>query len=191
MNIPSRINKLLSLDASLHSAVLEAISAVSPWAQDNKTVFFPEYTDHSLVHMSEVLVSADSIISDDAWDILTTQDAAAITLSVLLHDCALHLTEDGFFSLISGRYSGFHSRYTQPDTPWNQLWEQFWAEARRFDHRKLIQLFGSPDPITALPSSKLDLTLRHRLLIGEFLRRHHARLAHEIAILGIPGHTEN
>lgn len=191
MNIPSRIAELLSRDVALHSAVLEAISTVSPWAQDNKTIFFPEYTDHSLVHMSDVLASADSIISDESWPLLTPQDAAAITLSVLLHDCALHLTEDGFYSLINGRYQGFGSKYVQVDTPWDQLWQQFWAEARRFDHRKLIQLFGASDPVTSFPSSKLDLTLRHRLLIGEFLRRHHARLAHEIAICGIPGHSEN
>jgi molecular chaperone HtpG len=110
--IPSRITELLSHDAGLHSTVLETIATVSPWAQENKTVFFPEYTDHSLVHMSDVLAAADSIISDESWPLISTQDVAAIALSVLLHDCALHLTEDGFFSLVSGSYPGFSSKCT-------------------------------------------------------------------------------
>lgn len=189
VNIPVRISELLARDSSLHAAALEATSTVFPWAQDNKTVFFPDYTDQSLVHMTDVLASADSLISDESWPLLTAQDAAAVTLSVLLHDCALHLTEDGFFYLISGNYSEFTSKYLAKDVPWQELWQQFLAEARRFDQRKLAQLFGNTEPLTVFPDSKLELTLRHRLLIGEFLRRHHARLAHEIAVLGIPGHS--
>lgn len=64
---------------------------------------------------------------------------------------------------------------------------QFLTEARRFDQHNLHSLFGSFDPVQEVPSNKLGLTFKHRLLIGEFLRRHHARLAHEIAISGIPG----
>lgn len=187
MKIPSRLNELLAKDTGLHASVLDAITTVSPWAKDNKTVFFPEYTDHSLVHMTEVLASADSLISDNSWPLVTAQDATAILLSVLLHDCALHLTEDGFFSLINGKYPRIESKYVGAETRWEDLWQQYWAEARRFDQRKLVQLLGSPEPIPAFPQSKLDLTLRHRLLVGEFLRRHHARLAHEIALVGIPG----
>jgi hypothetical protein len=33
--------------------------------------------------------------------------------------------------------------------------------------------------------------MRDRVLIGEFIRRHHARLAHEIALVGVPGPTGN
>ena len=32
---------------------------------------------------------------------------------------------------------------------------------------------------------------RDRLLVGEFIRRHHPRLAHEIALTGVPGPTSN
>jgi molecular chaperone HtpG len=67
------------------------------------------------------------------------------------------------------------------------LWEDFLSEARRFDGRKLLSLFGDTDPVRRPPAKVADFTLRDRLLIGEFIRRHHARLAHEIAIHGIPG----
>lgn len=187
LKLPARINELLQQDHALHSFVLRAASIIGPWARDNKTVFFPEYTDHSLVHLNEVIATADSLISDEAWRQLTAEDAAAFVVSVSLHDCALHISEDGFFELISGVYLAPRSNYGCVDPPWPDLWSDFWSEARRFDQRKLRDIFGDAEPIPAVPKDKLALTLRHRLLIGEFLRRHHARLAHEIALLGIPG----
>jgi hypothetical protein len=70
---------------------------------------------------------------------------------------------------------------------WSNLWDDFYAEATRFDDRKLRQLFGEnyrpvrPVPPPGSPWDDLDY-----LLVGEFLRRHHPRLAHEIAIYGLP-----
>jgi hypothetical protein len=187
MKLPSRLNDLVSRDNALNSVVLKALALVEPWTLDNKTVFFHEYTDHSLKHLAEVLLTAEGLMSDDSWSHLTAEDGAVIVLSVLLHDCALHLSEDGFYSLIGGHYASTPSRYINGEPAWPTLWDQFFAEARRFDQRRLYALFGNTEPVQTLPTDKLDLTLKHRLLIGEFLRRHHARLAHEIAISGIPG----
>ncbi|KAA6177717.1 hypothetical protein F3K50_06170 [Pseudomonas marginalis] len=187
MHLPPRIENLISQDHALNAVVLKALAIVGPWTLDNRTVFFHEYTDHSLKHLSEVLLTAEGLISDESWSHLTAEDGAVITLSVLLHDCALHISEDGFFSLIDGSYRPAPSRYIQDEMAWPALWDQFLTEARRFDQRKLQALFGSSDPVQEVPLNKLDLTFKHRLLIGEFLRRHHARLAHEIAISGIPG----
>lgn len=187
IKLPTRLNQLLAQDNGLNAFVLKAMTVIEPWARDNKTIFFPEYTDHSLVHLSEVLGAADSLISDSSWIHLTAEDAAVLSIAVLLHDCALHISEEGFYCLIEGRYNASASRYAEAGIKWEVLWGDFLAESRRFDQRKLIALFGSTDPISAFPENKLDLTLRHRLLAGEFLRRHHARLAHEIALSGIPG----
>lgn len=187
MHLPPRIGNLISQDHALNAVVLKALAIVGPWTLDNRTVFFHEYTDHSLKHLAEVLLTAEGLISDESWPHLTAEDGAVITLSVLLHDCALHISEDGFFSLIDGSYRPAPSRYIQNEIAWPTLWDQFLTEARRFDQRKLHALFGSSDPVQEVPLNKLDLTFKHRLLIGEFLRRHHARLAHEIAISGIPG----
>ncbi|MBU6956843.1 ATP-binding protein [Pseudomonas sp. CVAP len=187
MYLPPRIKELINRDHALNAVVLKALTIVEPWTLDNRTVFFHEYTDHSLKHLTEVLLTAEGLISDASWPHLTAEDGAVIILSVLLHDCALHISEDGFFSLIGGHYQPTPSRYIKGETSWPTLWDQFLTEARRFDQRKLLALFGSSDPVQEVPSNKLDLTYKHRLLIGEFLRRHHARLAHEIALSGIPG----
>lgn len=121
MKLPTRLETLLKQDNVLTSAVLRALTVIEPLARDNKTVFFPEYTDHSLVHLEEVLASADSLISDISWEHLTPEDAAVIVLAGLLHDSALHLTEDGFYSLIGGRYESKASRYAKADAPWPAL----------------------------------------------------------------------
>lgn len=64
MKLPQRFEELISRDQQLYSVVLKALSIVEPWVADNKTVFFYEYTDHSLKHLSEVLLSAEGLISD-------------------------------------------------------------------------------------------------------------------------------
>lgn len=191
MKLPARFENLLKQDNALNALTLRAITVIEPWARDNKTVFFPEYTDHSLVHLAEVLATADSLISDNSWAHLTSEDAAVIVIAVLLHDSALHLTEEGFFTLINGRYLATNSRYIVGEPSWPDLWNQFLGKARRFDQRKLHSLFGDTEPVRDIPTKKLELTLKHRLLIGEFLRLHHARLAHEIALNGIPGVGES
>lgn len=61
------------------------------------------------------------------------------------------------------------------------------AEARRFDERKPKALFDNVEPVRVRSLDPLLMTERDRLLIGEFLRRHHPRLAHEIALTGVPG----
>jgi molecular chaperone HtpG len=187
LDIPARFLELLHKDQELASFVLGAAAVIAPWARDNKTVFFPEYTDHSLVHLHEVLAASDSLITDDSWPHLTSQDAAVVVTSGMLHDCALHISEDGFYALINGSFQSKSSRYAPTEKPWPLLWQEFLAEARRYNQAKLRLLFDDTQPVTNIPDSKLSLTLRHRLLIGEFLRKYHARLAHEIALAGIPG----
>lgn len=187
LHLPARTKELPGVSSNHHGFVLTSIANLSPWLSDNKTVFFPEYTDHSFTHLNEVLLTADSIISDDSWSHLTPQDAAAMIISVLLHDCAMHISEDGFYTLINDNYPPIKSRYVATEPKWGELWLEFMAEAKRFDAKKLLALFGDEKPVKNIPTNKIDLTGRDRLLIGEFIRRHHARIAHEIAFNGIPG----
>ncbi len=190
ISIPERINDLLNKSQSHSGFTLGSLANFSTWIEDNSTVFFPDYTDHGPTHLNEVLASADSLISDSSWKHLTPDDASALVISVLLHDCSMHLSEDGFYSLIEGQYEPIQSRYLQNDPLWENLWQDYLAEAKRFSANQLTKIFGDTQPVRNIPPSPLDLTKRDRLLIGEFVRRHHARLAHEIAINGIPGPEE-
>ena len=119
---------------------------------------------------------------------LTPQDVAVFVLASVFHDLGMHLTPDGFGTLISGP--------THPpvdhmidDPPWRTLWEHFSAQAHRFGDAENILLFGKPESVPLPDLESTDWTENQFRLIGEFIRRHHARLAHEIAVFGFPGAT--
>ena len=186
--IPPGLEEILEVDNTLSGFVKSSLGEFSPWLELNNVKFFTEYTDHSLKHVEAVLRTADKLIRDKCRGIISAGDVATLVLAALLHDCAMHLSEDGFATLIKSGHvvPGF------ADKPWSKLWEDFIAESRRFSGRKLMALFGESDAIKPPPSDPNDLdvhklTGKDLLLIGEFLRRHHHRLAHEIALYGVPG----
>jgi hypothetical protein len=186
MKIPARLTDLLTKDKELHGSINLTLHDFQIWFEDRNLVFFPEYTDHGPKHIEEVMTTAAALITDESWRLLTPEDAAVLILSIILHDCAMHLSEDGFIALVNPvtRRSVIAEF---KDYPWPELWANFLSEASRFDARKLRAIFGDTEPIHRPALDARDMTLRDRLLIGEFLRRHHPRLAHEIALWGIPG----
>ena len=185
MKIPTillkKINRHTEYKAILYKAELE----IESWLQPSKTPFFLEYTDHGLNHLEDVLTTSVELMTKKAQAKISAHDALILILAVFLHDSAMHLTEDSFKALIKResrwRPIGFFDYQT-----WEQLWTNFLSAARRFDERKLYALFGDAEPIQTPDKNPLKWTIRDQLLIGEFIRRNHPRLAHEIALHGIP-----
>ena len=186
MKLPERLATLLEKNQSLDGVVKTAISRFEPWIKHSHLPFFPEYTDHGLDHFEQVLATASSLIRDAAWNVLTPADAAVTILSVLLHDCAMHLTKDGFVAMLHDPWRD-RAFSDMGDTPWHVAWEEFLSESARFDGRKLQSLFGDLAPARRPPLNPSEMNRRDRLLIGEFLRRYHPRLAQEIGEFGVPG----
>lgn len=155
--------------------------------------FFPEYTNHDIEHLGGVLRAADKLITDVSRDLLTPEDATISVMSNLLHDCAMHLTSDGLIQMIQNDEPPL-----VPDLDkktWTAEFDSFYAEAQRWDERKLHRILGDQDkkPINdelaatvrqhpAKNSDSEQWTVQYRKFLGEFVRRHHARLAHETAI---------
>lgn len=190
MQLPDTLEKLLAAAPGLHAGVLQTLTEFRPWLEHSQLPFFPEYTDHGPDHIEKVLQTANAIIKDEARAATTPADAAVLSISVLLHDSALHLSEASFLSLV---YSG-ESRPISDllgDEPWNSLWENFLAASRRLDAKQLVRLFGDPEPARRPPRNWEDWTYRDRVLIGDFIRRHHHRIAHEFAVFGVPSPPGN
>ncbi len=97
----------------------------------------------------------------------------------------MHLTEQQFLKLVHPTHTKLYNSIDK--TNWPEAWQTYFQEAKRFNQDTLISIFGDIEPIPSLPSSVIDFTDRQRLLIGEFLRRNHPRLAHDVA-LGLGGH---
>jgi hypothetical protein len=96
MKIPTHLESLIKKDPQVTAIVYEAIAAFTPWIGRSQLPLFSEYTDHSLKHIEEVIETAFGLITDDARALLSTLDAAVLVIGICLHDCAMHLTEDGF-----------------------------------------------------------------------------------------------
>ncbi|WP_439408463.1 ATP-binding protein [Bradyrhizobium sp. DASA03076] len=191
MRIPGFLNATYSNDLKLTAFVAQALGQIEAHINGNRPVFFPEYTDHSIKHVELTLQTAIDLASPAARGLLTSVDAAALMVGVSLHDLGMYLTRDGFESLLSSDSHWLGVPFFDRKT-WKVLWEEFYAEATRFDGRKLRQLFGEHyRPARPLPPHGSAWEDFDYLLVGEFLRRHHPRLAHEIALYGLPARAGN
>jgi len=187
MKLPTLLVDKFRHDHKLNAFVSHAIGKIAGHIQSNDLIFFPEYTDHGLSHLEATLQTAIDIANPESKRRITEQDAATLIVAASLHDLGMYLTRDGFESLIAhnSKWAGipFFDKAT-----WEEVWSSFYAEATRFDGRKLKSLFGEhfrpvrPLPLEGEPWEDFDY-----LLVGEFLRRNHPRLAHEIAVYGLPG----
>lgn len=192
LTIPAEFQRALSSDAQTAGSILSTIAAIDTLFSHRSLPLFPEYTDHSVRHMQEILQTAQVLIPEKVLVAsgraprapFTPTDVGVLVAAVLFHDIGMHLTEDGFFHLLE---SGGPLIAELDRKSWATLWSDFSSEARRWDANRLEQILGSPEPVMGLPTGKARLMPRDRLLIGEFVRRHHARMAHEAVVFGIPG----
>ncbi|MEZ4955918.1 MAG: hypothetical protein R2825_20335 [Saprospiraceae bacterium] len=187
MNLSHDLETILKNNPKQSSATHLFIEKVRPYISNESLPFFPEYTQHSIQHNLEILQTCHELVTKASLEKLSPSDVSALTLAVFLHDIAMHLTEDGFLSLIDPNQTKWNPIAAFHDKPWHIAWFDYLSEAKRWDDRKLISVFGEPEPIKEPPSKTIDFTLRDKLLIGEFIRRNHGRLAHQIALSGIPG----
>jgi Histidine kinase-, DNA gyrase B-, and HSP90-like ATPase len=186
MKLSELILERIKNDHALDGYVKGSVAKISDHISSNSMIFFPEYTDHDISHFEAVMETAVDLATEKSFELMSDVDFAILAISVMLHDLGMHLTKDGFETLI--RTDGPLRPITGfDDVPWNELWLSFLAEARRFDAHKLESLFGpNYEPVTTFPSFNDPWNEFDYLLVGEFLRRHHPRLAHEIALQGMP-----
>jgi Molecular chaperone, HSP90 family len=206
VEFPKPLKQLLE-ESDLEAPLRALADRVGEILADNKLPFFPDYTDHGTDHINRVLKSEIELVPKQVWKnsgkdsdprLLYDADAAVIIGGTLLHDIAMHLRAGGFLELVSENsrfqplpwFSESHEGQSA-DRPWQGLWEDFIREARRFSERALTNIIGEESAriwkFHELPADTGQWERNHCLIVGEFIRRHHARLAHEIAIYGFPG----
>lgn len=189
LRLPEDLDRHAKRCDALYNHVLNAMRAADGIVQDS-LYFFPEYTDHGKDHVQAVWSAAFGLIPPDAKGNdgpFTADDACILALAVLLHDIAMHLHLEGFKRLIA-EGAPWCLDGEDVDAPcWSQMWRDYLIEAGRWDGDRITKVLG--DGVTVVPRidlSQNDLSKSERMLVGEFLRRHHPRLAHEIARHGFP-----
>jgi molecular chaperone HtpG len=195
IEIPPRLLKLLYKEPAFSSDVMKSVTDFDNWlANFTKGLpFFPNYTDHGPAHISAILRSADLLITPEAYGVLSPQDAGVLILASLLHDSAMHLTEDGANAFIRRKSS---EKLLKPidKLSWAALWAGHVREGRVWDDDHFESVFGQktrlrPDGTSLARDMPDDTRLWDtfdRLFVGDFLRKHHPRLAHEIGVFGVP-----
>jgi len=203
IQIPAQLDARLG-DSALAHAVRLYGEQIENWVGDDTKglFFFPEYTDHGPKHITSVLAGAEALIREETWDVFAPEDAAVLVLATLLHDSAMHLTADGLMDLLEPAHVSRRPLiHLLDDKTWPQLFADFFAEARRWDQRKLRKILGDESVPEEEAEDLIDYIRRpapmgepwpepYRKFVGEFLRRYHARLAHEIALYGVPGDNQ-
>jgi molecular chaperone HtpG len=155
--IPERLRHLLA-DSPVEAPTLRYADEATIVLRDNKTPFFPAYTDHGTEHVERVLTAIDLLIPDDVWSsrLLRPTDAAVLVCASILHDIAMHIREVNFLALIRDPsefeplpwFSAPHG--PRPgDEPWHALWRAFQREARHFGRTQVDRLLG-PNPERAV-----------------------------------------
>jgi molecular chaperone HtpG len=66
ITFPTRLQKLLHLH-EYESAIRGFADQIGKILSDNKTLFFPDYTDHGIDHINNVLASATELVPEDLW----------------------------------------------------------------------------------------------------------------------------
>lgn len=188
LKLPNRFQKTLESNQALYSIVLKTCSEFGEILTENKLFFFPEYTDHGINHVENVLNSSNNLIPKNTFNILTTEDIGYYILSTILHDIGMHITFDGFVFLLNGGFDNVINKELDNFT-WKELWEEYLSEAKRFSGKQLKSIFGNENYVVSLPNFTDigSINENDKKLIGEFIRRNHFRLAYEISLKGFPG----
>lgn len=194
IELPDQFSEVLKQDARMNAGVNALLQAVDEILGDNQMPFFPCFTDHGCKHVENLFKTEVMLVPAEVWKagVLNSRDVAVLTCATLLHDLGMHIREGGFFKLLQDKRETLS--WGVKDVPWKQLWDDYSREVRQFSTRMIRAIFGNHvidfGRLLEVPHEKEKLTYEHRLLIGEFLRRHHPRLAQEIAHFGFPGTSD-
>lgn len=186
LTVPIKFKKILDTNDLYMSEILRLTTDFSNWIKDNNLEFFPEYTDHGIEHIQSVLDTAEDIISEASWNILTAEDVYVLISAVLLHDSAMHITKNGLWSLLTNdKFNGVVIGH-QSDNTWLEKWKHFEKKVSRFEETDWNNFFGKYETVKLPKINDTNLDDNQKILIGDFVRQYHADIAEIIASHGIP-----
>lgn len=190
MQIPPKFLKILEKSQTNYSIVLDVITSFESILKDNKLYFFEEYTDHGIDHIESVLKTCEFIITDESYQNINPNEIVTLILAIILHDLGMHLEFSTFKALLSGDYDDVKCSSIDYKT-WGELWNDYLTEVKRFNTYQKQNIFGDENLKFKVPdlSNKDNLDGIDKKVIGEFIRRNHPRIAHEIALKGLIGNS--
>ena len=185
--IPESFYVILKSDSQQLQLVESYLQNFSKWYPKNPMVFFREYTDHGCNRVEEILTNCSNLITKH--DLLTPSDISTLICAVIVQDQVLRLSQADFVFLVSGKNKEEQCRKDRiflDDVSFPELWRSYKAEVQRLSEKELIKQFRNH---VAIPPPELtdgDWTDEQKQFVGNFIRKHHCRIAYEIALHGFP-----
>src|SRR5919202_4608591 len=143
MRIPSRFQTKLDQDQSLDGIVKSVVSLYSHFLVEHNIEFFPEYTNHGITHIEEILIAADDLMPDDTFNhVLKPIDVSILILCAVLHDSGMHLNIDLFAELVDKDNQNILVKDID-DKAWPTLWNDYLEEVKKYSGRQKKNLFGN------------------------------------------------
>ena len=188
IQLPEKLKAIMDKDQKLYVKFLNIIAPFTDILRSNDLFFFPEYTDHGIKHIENTLKYAENLIAEDTFSKLTAKEVGVMLLSIVLHDIGMHTNAEMFKNMIEKKYDNLANLFPNGKT-WKDLWEAFLYDSQYWGEEKKNNVFGNPTHNISFPnlSDLQSLTGYDKKFIGEFIRIHHCRIAHEVAINGYIG----
>lgn len=184
--LPPKFKQIVDKKADVSGALNTLMSTFADWLTNNKTEFFPEYTDHGIDHIQSVLNTAEDIIADSAWELMQPEDIYVLSGSIFLHDCAMHLSRDALWDLLTDdTYNGVLLGFDNEEK-WADRWNEFISRVNKYDEADTKKLFGDARNFSIPEIGAISLDDNQKIIIGDFVRRYHACIAQVISTYGIP-----
>lgn len=188
IKLPNRIKVKLQQEESCYANIIKLGENIENY-YSLSPVFFPDYTIHGVLHVETVLEIADKLIPDESLNAMNSRNIAVLIAAIMLHDIGMFITEDGFHEILFGDSANRFTKHLD-DNSWKDAWDVYLEDIKHYSGRELYMIFGDSVPVKSPCTDRAKMKRKDYLVCGEFIRKYHHRLAHDIAIHGFPG-TKN
>ena len=185
INLPTRFQDKLNMDKKWMDYVNQSYRNVEDYYYCSPR-FFPEYTNHGILHINRVIELCDRLIPDEALSKMKPRELGILMIAVIMHDIGMFIEVDGLQKILSGDRSAYKTELLDNFT-WKEEWNKYYRAILRCSDKKMQRIFGMVEPPEFQADGEIEITDKNVLFYGEFLRRNHARLAHEIVKNDFPG----
>lgn len=185
IKLPKRFIKKLEEHEIWHANVVRVIENVQDYFYESP-YYFPEYTNHGILHIRKVLDLCNHMIPDTSMNELSARELGILIIAVLIHDLGMFIKKDGLNLLLFGEKSDYKTELLDKYT-WKEEWQTYLNRLMRYSDKKMIRIFGETKSVNELPLKLKEVDDVYKLVYGDFLRQNHPRLAYEIVNYGFVG----
>lgn len=185
IQVPERFQRYLlpEVQSLIKSGITNNFSGLDVYFSE-QPFYFPEYTNHGITHINNVLDFADKLIPESFYEALGKKEnkentVSILVLSILLHDLGMFIKESGLKYLLGMEENNKSNSCAE----WKKRWDEFCFQICHAPSKVLDIIYGNEE--------NYQFNISSKPFCAEFIRKNHHRIAYQIAVEGFPGETLN